>query len=334
MYHLKETHPAIVYKYNKYMQVNGTIFYAFDYLLKVLELNPESNIRWYIVIPSNLQKDYLEKLQYVFRTKYPLWHRHKDKTKLEKVKNHYGYNSEEYQSFVKKISLVNLAFDRIKLITSLELLRLNISTLLFPCWNSWYGTSLPKDINEIIVFQNREIRTIQKEVEGIQFGDIQNTSFWFETQFQQLNIKNEHKYNLKINPTQYIEKELFPILDGKPTDKITAGKPNIHTSFSENQKPSLFINVGSKIFMNTKKIDYYQNFNRFEENSRIIPEARYYNIKINVIKETAGPNINNLPFDTGIGSSKYDSSVTRLKNNLDEYILDDNDPIISKLIKG
>ena len=269
----------------------------------------------------------------MFKTKYPLWSiKGCDKPRYNKVKDHYGFSSSEFDTFAKKITLLNKAFERIKVITSLELLRLELDTVLFPCWNSWFGTSLPKGINKTIVFQNRETRTIEKEITEVNFQQMENTEFLYETPFQQLNIKNELKYNLKLYPDFYIEKQLFQVLDGKPTEKIIAGKPNVNTSFDDLQKPSLFVNVKNRLFLNTRKIEYYQNFNRFEENSRIIPEARYFGIKIEVIKDHSGFDINNLPYNAGIGEAKYDSSVTRLKNNLNDYILSSDDYVI-KLLK-
>ena len=341
MYHLKDSHNAIIYKYNKYMQVNGTLFYAFEYLLKTIEVNPDSNIRWYIIIPSNQQKDYLEKLRCVFNTKYPLWNiKTKNRLELEKVRSHYGFHSEEYSSFVKLTTLLNKAFDRIKLITSLELLRLNLNNVLFPSWNSYFGTSLPKNIKSINVFQNRETKTLTQDFNTSMDSFFSNApiTFWYETTYQELPFAtgSQIKYNLKICPEYFYPKELFHVL--RPNGRgrkgnIIAGKPNINTSYEENQKPSLFNQVRPGIFLDVRRIEYFQNFRRFEENSRIIPEARFYGIPVSVNKVQDGPNLNNMgSFTFNNDIAQYDSSVPRLKNNLDEYILQYTDPII-KILK-
>lgn len=336
MNYLKDQHNAIIYKYNKYMQVNGTLFYAFEYLMKILETNPDSNIRWYIIIPTNQQKDYLNKLHKLFNTKYPLWNiRTKNKLDLEKVRKYYGYNSPEYNNFLGVTSLLNKAFERIKLITSLELLRLNFNKVLFPCWNSYFGTTLPKNIKERHILQNRETKSIKPDLSLLNDNlSLYPATFWYETNYQRLpdQMNNQIKYNIKICPDYFYPKELFSILRPKGQSKksrIIAGKPNINNNYEEDQKPSLFNQVLPGIFLDVRRIEYYQNFNRFEENSRIIPEARFYRIPVSVIQIKNGPDINNTRVFTFINDiALYDSSTTRLKDNLDEYILNENDQII------
>ena len=154
---------AIIYKYNKYIQVNGTLFYAFEYLLKTLELNPAADIKWYVIIPTTLKIDYLSKLEALFRTKYPLW-----KTKMLRDKRYFDkakevLTKEEYRDLQAKISLLNLAFSKIKVVSSLFLMRKEFGTVLLPCYNT--GLKNPIKANNAIVFQKRKIKGLNRNLE-------------------------------------------------------------------------------------------------------------------------------------------------------------------------
>ena len=97
---------AVVYRFNKHYQINGSLFYSFEYFLKLLEekilkdkkvktleelslLNKEinqnitkeylkdinDNLSMYIIIPTKFKKNYLMNLEILFRTKYILWYK-------------------------------------------------------------------------------------------------------------------------------------------------------------------------------------------------------------------------------------------------------------------
>ncbi len=332
---------AIIYKYNKYIQVNGTLFYAFEYLLKTLELNPAADIKWYVIIPTTLKIDYLSKLEALFRTKYPLW-----KTKMLRDKRYFDkakevLTKEEYREMQAKISLLNLAFSKIKVVSSLFLMRKEFGTVLFPCYNSWLNN--PIKANKTIVFQNRKIKGLYRNLE---FPNIQpNITFLYETQPQNpaetflVNTQSVKQYDLKLAFDYMIPKKLFL---SEQTTKIIAGEPIANTAvalYNSNLKPSLFWQVNDRVqFLNTKKIEYHQNFLRFEENTRIIPEAKFYNIPIKVIKaftkdsKNNPRDINNIPVQLfSYEDLQEDSSVPRLKNNYEHYQLTIRDIVVESL---
>ena len=335
---------AIIYKYNKYIQVNGTLFYAFEYLLKTLELDPTTDIKWYIIIPTTLKIDYLSKLEALFRTKYPLW-----KTKILRDKRYFNkaketLSKEEYRELQAKISLLNLAFSKIKVVSSLFLMRKEFGTVLFPCYNSWLNTIVKS--NKTIVFQNRKVKGLYRNLE---FPNVQrNTTFLYETQPQnptETNLVNGQltkQYDLKLAFDYMIPKKLFL---SEQTTKIIAGEPIANTAvalYNSQLKPSLFWQVNDRNqFLNTKKIEYHQNFLRFEENSRIIPEAKFYNIPIKVIKaftkdsKNNPRDINNLPVQLFSPEDlQDDSSVPRLKNNYEHYQLTIRDIVVEALVNN
>ena len=332
---------SIIYKYNKYIQVNGTLFYAFEYLLKTLELNPAADIKWYVIIPTTLKIDYLSKLEALFRTKYPLW-----KTKMLRDKRYFDkakevLTKEEYRDLQAKISLLNLAFSKIKVVSSLFLMRKEFGTVLFPCYNSWLNN--PIKANKTIVFQNRKIKGLYRNLE---FPNIQpNITFLYETHPQNpaetflVNTQSVKQYDLKLAFDYMIPKKLFL---SEQTTKIIAGEPIANTTvalYNSNLKPSLFWQVNDRVqFLNTKKIEYHQNFLRFEENTRIIPEAKFYNIPIKVIKaftkdsKNNPRDINNIPVQLfSYNDLQEDSSVPRLKNNYEHYQLTIRDIVVESL---
>ena len=335
---------AIIYKYNKYIQVNGTLFYAFEYLLKTLELDPTTDIKWYIIIPTTLKIDYLSKLEALFRTKYPLW-----KTKILRDKRYFNkaketLSKEEYRELQAKISLLNLAFSKIKVVSSLFLMRKEFGTVLFPCYNSWLNTIVKA--NKTIVFQNRKIKGLYRNLE---FPNVNpNTIFLYETQPQnptETNLVNGQltkQYDLKLAFDYMIPKKLFL---SEQTTKIIAGEPITNTTvalYNSQLKPSLFWQVNDRNqFLNTKKIEYHQNIFRFEENTRIIPEAKFYKIPIKVIKaftkdsKNNPRDINNIPVQLfSYEDLQEDSSVPRLKNNYEHYQLTIRDIVVEALVNN
>lgn len=320
---------AIVYKYNKYIQVNGTLFYAFEYLLKTLESNPSANIKWYIIVPTSLKIDYLAKLEALFRTKYPLW-----KTKIFRDRQYYENAKEkltkiEYSQLLARISLLQLAFSKIKVVSGLSLLRKDFCTVLFPCYDSWLNTKV--NAEKVIVFQNRKV---QNNSGKLDFPDTGlPTVFLYETlpQKPDTTLPNYalEQYHLKLAFDYMLPSKLFI---GDQTNKIIAGEPitNI-ASYQELAKPSLFFQINDrKQFLNTKQIEYHQNFLRFEENTRIIPEAKYYNIPIKVIKVQTKDqikDINNISISTDYENLPEDSSVPRLTNDYTHYTLTIGDSV-------
>ena len=344
---------AIIYKYNKYIQVNGTLFYMFEYLCQIIELellnkdqnHPKTNI--YICIPRKYQKDYLDKLLLLFRTKYPLWNRriYRDKYLYEKAKE--ILPEEKFEALKKHIQIVNLAFGRIKLLTSLELLKKQFNKVVFPCYNSFMD--LIEYINPeatIKVIQNRKFLSLPEDhLNNLKFDRFQ-TQFLFELEAQNPNNDqyNSIYYAPKLGFKYMVPKELFPIK--YRTDKIVAGYPitnqelNMFDMNYQYIKPSLFAQVKNEFFLNTKLIEYHQNFLRWDENNRIILEARYLDIKLKVIKactkDISNITINNTlvnDLPNGI-KDKFvaDSSVVRLVGHIENYTLDEDDYLIKFLM--
>lgn len=348
---------AIIYKYNKYTQVNGTLFYAFDYLLKVVEnqiQNPNQNkLLFYIIIPTKFKKNYLLKLLHMFRTKYPIWYKNyfRDKKLFDIAKN--NLSEQEYKDLEYKIMVCLEAYSRIKLISPTELLRKKFDSVLIPCYNSYNELYKNIDAKKIHVFQNR--RNLENDNLEIKINQNSETIFYYELGAQgprtkeQNELRFEH-YIPKLALDYIVPKEIYKSFPR--SEYIIAGEPIVNQNnsfnfgYTTNKKPSLFLQIPKtsdletmglqepSFFLNTIRIDYYQNFVRFDENNRIIPEARYLNIPIRVIKEETKylKNIDNLP----VGKSELknlieDSSVTRLTNDLSNYTLTSLDKIVQLL---
>lgn len=351
---------AIIYKYNKYIQVNGTLFYMFEYLCQIIELellnkdqnHPKTNI--YICIPRKYQKDYLDKLLLLFRTKYPLWNRkiYRDKCLYENAKE--ILQEEKFEALKKHIQIVNLAFSRIKMLTSLELLKKRFNKVVFPCYNSFMD--LTEYINPeatIKVIQNRKFSSLPEgHLNNLKFDRFQ-TQFLFEIDAQnpnneQCNSINTIYYAPKLGFKYMVPKELFPIK--YRTDKIVAGYPitnqelNMFDTNYQYIKPSLFAQVKNEFFLNTKLIEYHQNFLRWDENNRIILEARYLDIKLKVIKactkdisnitinNTLVKDVSNTIPNTIKDNFLADSSVVRLVGHIENYTLNEEDYLIKFLM--
>ena len=351
---------SIIYKYNKYIQVSGTLFYAFDYLLGLCEkdfYNPDgkgfdrkNKTIWYIVISSKFKKNYLLKLKHLFRTKYPLWIKNfgRDKNLFELTKLLLTDEERELLKFQQLI--LNEAFSRIKLIIPTQLLKMELNKVLFPNYDSWLELNNFIKAKEFLVFQNRQIKSLDKDELPISNISNINTTFYSELSSQVPNQLAPNQkivmYSLKLNLKYNIPKKLFKVFP--KTENISVSKPIVNSTnfYIINQKPSLFVHLpkGNSIaisglpeptfFLNTKRIDYYQNFSRFDENNRILIEARYLNIPIRVIKTETKElkSISNLSNSIeDIENLEEDSSVGRLKNDLQNYNLDENDIIIDQL---
>lgn len=326
---LRAEHNAIVYKYNKYIQVSGSLFYAFEYLLKTLEVNPESNIRFYVIIPSSQKKDYLMKLRRLFQTKYPLIREYKDRLILDEYQR--TLNAEAFSNLLKKIKILNEAFSRIITCSSLDLaLKLKFNKVMFVNYNSWLNTTYNADTTFVI--QNRNINTLDKS-EIIKNKSDKRIMFLYEMPEQKFPYDIgyiQYQYNLKLATDYFIPKEMFNPKD--KTKSIISGKPIVNTTFEDNQKPSLFIGVKDKPLLNTRKVLYYQNFLNYDENCRLLIEARFYKIPISIIKTETKDLRNMSNFRVSVPKDlPEDSSVPRMKEDLSNYTLDTKDFLIDLL---
>lgn len=359
---------GIVYKYNKYIQVNGSLFYAFELLCQIIEneiqnpfytspSKPEIQLpetKLYIQITKKYQPGYLGKLEELFKTKYPLWNRKvfSDRKQLEAAKE--NLTEIEYVQLLHKISIVNKAFNRIKLVTSIELASIKFDKVVFPSFNSYYTLIEMVQFQEAKVIQNRQASTIIWD-DTFPLESIVNPKITFlhELPAQKLPLEGivSEQYSPKLGFQFMVPKGLFKLYP--KSEKIIAGKPITNINHNQNnqttddwlfQKPSLFaqVNNGSnnKYFLNTKLIEYHRNFLRWDENNRILPEARYYNIKVNIINDitkdspscTQANGIDNLKVTVQEPKLlSQDSSVTRFIDDLDKYQLKANDPLIKFL---
>lgn len=329
---LRLEHNAIIYKYNKYIQVSGSLFYAFEYLAKVLEVNPSSNIRFYIIIPSNQKKDYLVKLRKLFQTKYPLLREYKDRLILDSYQK--LVSAEQFSKLLKVNKLLNEAFSRIITCSSIEILKLKLNKVLFINYNSWLNTSYKAE--STLIIQNRKVDTLDKsERINEPVYNPENITLLYELPEQKFPSSCgciQRQYDLKLGMEYFLPKGVF---DKKyRTPSTIAGKPITNTSFSEFQKPSLFIHVRDQPLLNTRKIEYYQNFLKFDENCRIIIEARFYNIPIKVIKTETKElrTMSNFRRTSIPDNLPDDSSVSRLRKDINQYTLKSNDFIVGLMI--
>ena len=331
---LRLEHNAIIYKYNKYIQVSGSLFYAFEYLAKVLEVNPSSNIRFYIIIPSNQKKDYLVKLRKLFQTKYPLLREYKDRLILDSYQK--LVSAEQFSKLLKVNKLLNEAFSRIITCSSIEILKLKLNKVLFINYNSWLNTTYKADTTLII--QNRNINSLAQSDKIQELSDTSpnpNRVLLYELPEQKFPYScgcMQYQYDLKLGTEYFLPKELFN--KKYRTPKLTAGKPITNTTFDEFQKPSLFISVREQPLLNTRKIEYHQNFLKYDENCRIIIEARFYKIPIKIIKVETKElrTMSNFKLSMVPEDLPNDSSVTRLTSDIENYTMKSNDFIVGLMI--
>lgn len=342
---------AIIYKYNKYIQVNGSLFYAFDYLLKVTEhqmMYPtENKTLLYIVIPTKFKRNYLLKLLHTLRTRYPIWYKtfFRDKKIFEIAKN--NLSQDEYRELEFKIKVCIEAYSRIKLVTPLELLKKKFENVLLVSHSTWIDCYDKINAKNHLIIQNRR----NLEIDNLEIPKTKYpTKVYYELDSQLGELARSFevfKYSPKVALDYIIPKKIYKVYS--KSEYIIAGEPIANTGLGLNhnnqfRKPSLFIQVPKmmqleisglqelSIFLNTSRIDYYQNFIRFDENSRIIIEARYLEIPIRIIKDAT----KNLKDIDNLQSSYYenlpeDSSVSRLVNPLKDYTLESNDEIVNQL---
>lgn len=344
---------SIIYKYDKYFQVSGSLFYGFEYFLKALETFKNSNsnnnkkiydINFIIILPPTIKRNtetfnrYKDNIFRLFELKYDL-------KKVEKLCSG---------------GLMGL-FKRIKFLTPLSYHRYihnlstqkepnknnqpkpnnkNINTLIYISYNTWLGSEfifkIPSLEANIFIMQNRKVSQLSKHSLVTMFNTIPENikmSLLYELPPQMIpkEIINKNilqkEYNLKLGLDYFNPKESFK---GKKTEKLYSGL-NPETNSNSFVKPNKFININFRDnILNTKKLIYGQNFINFDENSRIIIEARYYEINIEVIPNhlydyDGLPIAPFNPDNEGYKQLPDDSSVTRLTNPIEDYNLTKDD---------
>ena len=254
---------AVVYRFNKHYQINGSLFYSFEYFLKLLEakilkdkkvasleelslLNKTNNqvitkeylkelmedLSMYIIIPTKFKKNYLMNLEILFRTKYILWYKEyfRDKKLFDTAKQ--VLTEEEYNLLLLKNKILIYVFKQIKLLTQIEFTRKKQDTILFCNFDSFEEIKDSITTKNIFVLQNRKVTDTFKEKDLEKY--IENNqdkifNFYYELSDQKFCFTKsnfiEQQYNLKLDTSYMIPKKLFRVSKYPPSQKIISGNP-------------------------------------------------------------------------------------------------------------
>lgn len=344
------TNSIIVYKYNKYSQINGSLFYAFEYLLAAVDKISEAsgNISasdlptlCIVGLPSSIKVSYSDNLNKLFAGKYP----HPDNKKKiinaldNKINSILLTDSREYnrlikikEDYKKYLKIIKYAISRIKFPTDIEFRKLLIqdnNNIIFASTNSilnYIDTFQHLKNTQVKLIQNRNLRR-SKDLRK-KLIPLDNLEYLYELPQQKPeHNKNCKEYAPKICFKYYLNKEILDLFP-KTYDIIVN-----HIKQDPNCKPQFFCHLKNHFFLNTTRIVYTRNLTRWEENVRIIPEAKFYKIKLRIIEENQPIRFDDkdsLIMDT---PETIDSSVTRYNNKWEDYNLEQDDYLINFILK-
>lgn len=251
---------GLVYKYNKDIQINGTIFYAFEYLIKLIEeiynkcdsyvssddtyktsfwkAKKHDLPRLYIVCPSSMRVQLKENYLNLFIKRYPLT---KSGGASFRVNSYYNseakmkLSKEDYNKYLDTKKLVTKAFDQIKFCSNLEYIKetQQLDTLIYTSFNTYIALKDNHPTKNSFVFQNRAIFQLNtKDIESIKDNTKNITTFLYETEYQKLPgiQKNQKQYNLKLGFKYFYQKELFSDTKYNELNTMICGKPSANRS--------------------------------------------------------------------------------------------------------
>lgn len=361
----------IAYKYNKYQQINGSLFYAFEYLIKAIETLIADNVfnplklseypsLCILGCSSSVKASYLENLNKLFAGKYP----HPDnKNRIDMYLNSYmntikNSDPDLFMEFtmIKDMfhlqrNLIKKAIDRIKFPTDAEFRRMiesgesivYASTNTFLSYIDHYPEVLPKDskVNSCYVFQNRNLLRA-KDINTKLAKAYKSDKVIYLSELPQqdvicdFNFNASIRYELKLALDYHINKKILNLFPNKSKFIVVD-----HKTLSNQDivyKPTLFCQLdkprtdshNSGFFMNTRKIFYTVDKTRWEENVRLIIEARHYQIPIKYIHNKHNVQYRMDEKDSTLNlDNDIDSSDTRRENSIYMYKLRYDDLIIS-----
>lgn len=345
------TQSLIVYKYNKYSQINGSLFYAFEYLLAAVDkiYNSNRNIQakdlptlCIVGLPSSIKINYTDNLNKLFAGKYP--HPDNKKKVLKaldyKIDSLLLVDSCEYNRFIKikedykkYLKIVKLAVGRIKFPTDIEfrkILSQDNNNIIFTSTNSIlnyieYFKDLPG--TNVKLIQNRNLKR-SKDLRK-KLIPLNNLEYLYELPQQKPDHKDAQgmEYSPKIYFKYYLNKDILDLFP-KTYDIIVN-----HIKQDDNNKPQFFCYMKDHFFLNTTRIVYTRNLTRWEENVRIIPEAKFYGIKLRIIEENQQIRFDEKDSNIQETPDTIDSSVTRYNNKWEDYNLTPCDYLINFILK-
>lgn len=354
------TNSLIVYKYNKYAQINGSLLYAFDYLLaamdKIFKDNNVTNINNILVkdlptlciigLPSSIKLNYLDNLNKLIAGKYPHLN---NKRKVNKaldyeldhllLKDSIGYNNtvKIKEDFNKQVKVVRGAIQRIKFPTDIEFRKIianDNNRIVFTSTNSilnYLDCFSYLNNTKVKLIQNRNIQR-SKDLKK-KLINIKNLEYLYELPQQKpikLDEENGREYAPKICFDYYINKK---ILDLFPQSFDIIVNHSQMAYQDQNVKPQFFCQMKDHFFLNTGRIRYVRNLTRWEENVRIIPEAKFYGIKIIIKEENEQLRFDEKSSDLLIPEDRIDSSVTRMNNKWEDYKILPDDYLIKFILR-
>jgi hypothetical protein len=368
---------SIIYKYDKYYQVSGSLFYGFEYFLKTLETfrNSVSNknkkiydINFIIILPPIIKRNtetfnrYKDNIFRLFELKYDL-------QKVGELCSGIGscggltgifkrikfLTPLSYHRYIHKLSTQKEPKETTEITETTKATK-TINNLIYISYNTWLGSEfifkIPFLEVNIFIMQNRKVSQLNDRSLVQMFNNIPESVkliLLYELLPQRIpsNIiktidptgKNiiQKEYNLKLGLDYFNPKESFK---NKPTEKLYSGLVPDSSLTGTFMKPNKFININFRDnILNTKKLIYGQNFINFDENSRIIIEARYYGINIEVIPnhtyDHEGLKVNPVNPDNPkyeqLNELLEDSSVLRLIKPIEDYTLTKDDYLFKEI---
>lgn len=231
------TKVALVYKYNKDIQINGTIFYAFEYLIKLIDEiyqkyqsaygyskieASKSNFwktkkidlpRLFVICPTSLRVPLRENYLNLFIKRYPIT---KSGVASFRANNYYNneakriLDKEEFNEYFDIKKIITKAFNQIKFCTNLEYIK-ELKLM---------EAKEPTDVEPVIIYTSYntylETRGIAKDYKGFVFQNRamfqidtvpkDTITFLYETKYQKLKTSPTEPTGL-TEPSQLNQKE-------------------------------------------------------------------------------------------------------------------------------
>ena len=273
---------------------------------------------------------------------------HKGKKLIELIKSagHYivwlpkyspDLNPIEKDGLLELNKKLDTYFRNIKIVSEMDLLKINVDKSLFICQNTIHDSILsdlilnkPENFGAKYFICNREFDSLSPSHKSIwkNLSTVENSKFLYESPKQNILSQNSERYSLKLGVDLFWKKEHIKKYKKYLKENYLHNFGILQTGEPYNSdERSFFTWIDDETFgyeqfhlyMVWDSIHYHRR--NFEENNRAVIEAKFYNIPF---KEITKINSNH--------NDHYDSLQDR-KENPKDYILTKDDKLIKELLQ-
>lgn len=382
---------GIFYRYNKYRPISGSMFYALEYYFTLMDtverenqdnllfgkdLN-ETEITLYWIFPKKListkeQKEkFRTRLLRLAAAKYPLTYKWtkigyspnepKSRTSINKIlgaleetslKGLKGLNQSDKDSILDLNKKLDSYFKNIKIITEMDLLKVQADKSLFISQNTVHDGMIYDLIIEGNDSFGKKYFICNREFQAM-IGTDQNkwkklttnkdSKFLYELSRQIIdseNKDNQERYSLKLGTQWFWSKDIIRKYKKylknnhiKFEEIMKTGSPVVQSQSNNSYFDWIDDELNSygynqfHLYMIWSSIHYYKT--GFDENNRSIIESNFYNIPFKIIED-------NKPM-TEYKQEQYieslNDSLQGRKENPNNYILTKDDKLINELLQ-